>query len=548
MNLQRTYECPDGTPFEVVWPDEESASASWRWDQLHGPTPTSPLSAELGKMLLEGFARGAESVGMPFHMQQMHVNGYGFIRMLPPTSEAMQVLDGVAARDSERRLHRQVEVWETEYRPEVEAINRALRTWAAPEDTLRTLFDRYDELEAMRRRHGQLHMIALSLTTVAMDRFERLCAAAFGDDGPRIARDAVGGMPNMSLQSAEALWDLSREAQSRPEVLALLREERPVDVRSKLEGVADGLEFRALLDSYLEVYGQRNESFDEFDFPTWQEDPRFVLFLLRSYVDGTEDASPAALHAKTAELREQTTREAEDRLSDAEQVEEFRVAQRAAQAHTILSEDHNYHIDQRGHVAARAACLALGDRLSAQGSVDQPSDVFYLHKAEIGAAATDSDVRYQDEIAERRASRAHWMRTLPPAFIGDGEAIPNPLFANFFGPDEFEPAEPGSIRGVAASGGVVRGTARVILTLEEVDKLAPGEILVTYATAPPWTPLFAVAGAVVTDSGGALSHCAIVAREYGIPAVTGTKTGTAAIEDGMLLPVDGTEGLVRIEG
>ena len=88
----------------------------------------------------------------------------------------------------------------------------------------------------------------------------------------------------------------------------------------------------------------------------------------------------------------------------------------------------------------------------------------------------------------------------------------------------------------------------MILTLEEVDKLAPGEILVTYATAPPWTPLFAVAGAVVTDSGGALSHCAIVAREYGIPAVTGTKTGTAAIEDGMLLPVDGTEGLVRIEG
>ena len=101
--------------------------------------------------------------------------------------------------------------------------------------------------------------------------------------------------------------------------------------------------------------------------------------------------------------------------------------------------------------------------------------------------------------------------------------------------------------GVAASPGIVRGTARLVLSLDDVDRLAPGEILVTYATAPPWTPLFAVAAAFVTDAGGWLSHCAVVAREYGIPAVVGTRIATRSIPDGAIVTVDGSRGVVTIE-
>ncbi len=118
----------------------------------------------------------------------------------------------------------------------------------------------------------------------------------------------------------------------------------------------------------------------------------------------------------------------------------------------------------------------------------------------------------------------------------------------FFGPMGEEPKlEHGSISGVAASPGVVRGTARLLLSLDDVDRLAPGEILVTYATAPPWTPLFAVAAAIVTDAGGSLSHCAVVAREYGIPAVVGTRIATRSIPDGAIVTVDGGRGTVTIE-
>ena len=122
-----------------------------------------------------------------------------------------------------------------------------------------------------------------------------------------------------------------------------------------------------------------------------------------------------------------------------------------------------------------------------------------------------------------------------------------PPMQQFFGPIANEPMEAGAFRGVAGSAGQVRAVARLILTLDDIDRLSPGEILVTYATAPPWTPAFAIAGGIVTDIGGTLSHCAVVAREYGIPAVVGTRVATATIQDGQLITVDGTAGVVRVD-
>jgi pyruvate,water dikinase len=102
------------------------------------------------------------------------------------------------------------------------------------------------------------------------------------------------------------------------------------------------------------------------------------------------------------------------------------------------------------------------------------------------------------------------------------------------------------LRGTAGSSGTVRGPAKVVRSLAEAGKLQPGDILVAETTAPPWTPLFATAAAVVTDVGGVLSHCAVVAREYRIPTVVGTGRATATIQDGQTIEVDGDAGVVRI--
>ena len=114
----------------------------------------------------------------------------------------------------------------------------------------------------------------------------------------------------------------------------------------------------------------------------------------------------------------------------------------------------------------------------------------------------------------------------------------------FFGGPPQVSETPGQLKGTPGSRGVVTGVARVARSLEEAQGLEPGEVLVAITTMPPWTPLFGIASAVVTETGGPLSHCAIVAREYGIPAVVGAAGATRAIKTGQEVTVDGGVGLV----
>ena len=108
-------------------------------------------------------------------------------------------------------------------------------------------------------------------------------------------------------------------------------------------------------------------------------------------------------------------------------------------------------------------------------------------------------------------------------------------------------SDPAVINGTAASPGTARGPAKVVRDLGEASKVKQGDILVCEMTLPTWTPLFSTVSAVVADTGGILSHCAIVAREYRIPCVVGTGIGTVQIKDDMVITVDGAKGIVRIE-
>jgi pyruvate,water dikinase len=121
------------------------------------------------------------------------------------------------------------------------------------------------------------------------------------------------------------------------------------------------------------------------------------------------------------------------------------------------------------------------------------------------------------------------------------------VLMRFFG-TPVEPSQDSSVlAGIAAAPGVATGTAKVVRSLDEASKLQQGDIMVCEMTLPPWTPLFSTVSAVVADTGGILSHCAIVAREYRIPCVVGTAVGTVTIKDGQRVTVDGSKGIVRIE-
>ena len=183
----------------------------------------------------------------------------------------------------------------------------------------------------------------------------------------------------------------------------------------------------------------------------------------------------------------------------------------------------------------RLIAREIGARLAARGVIDSPDDVFYLVRAELKNPPADAKA----VIARRRAERERLETQRPPLnFVG--EWTPDA------GTDtELMPGE--TLRGTAVSAGLAKGAVRV-LTVDSMDELEPGEVLVTAFTDTGWTPFFAYAAAVIVDTGGEMSHAAVVAREFGIPCVVGTLTGSKVLKTGHVVEVDGASGVVtRVE-
>lgn len=186
----------------------------------------------------------------------------------------------------------------------------------------------------------------------------------------------------------------------------------------------------------------------------------------------------------------------------------------------------------------RTTLLELGARLVQRGALAQVDDVFFLRLAELDEVRTASGPRWLRTVARRRAEHRQWLPLSPPPVVvgalDPASALPPPV------PDATV------LKGLAVSGGVVEGVARVVLRSDEDTRVAPGEILVAPFTDPGWAPYFVAASALVVDLGGMLSHGSIIAREYGIPAVVNVGHATRRIASGMRVRVDGFRGEVTI--
>jgi len=168
---------------------------------------------------------------------------------------------------------------------------------------------------------------------------------------------------------------------------------------------------------------------------------------------------------------------------------------------------------------------------------------------------TGQEGALQGRVQARQAEMEHFSHVTPPLLgtmpaieMTDGGPMLRALLKGEIAPRNTDQPEAHRVTGLAGSAGVARGPARVIHSLAEASKLQPGDVLVAVSTVPPWTPLFATAAAIVTDTGGVLSHSAIVAREYRLPAVVGTGRATTTFQDGDWLEVDGDAGTVRVVG
>jgi phosphohistidine swiveling domain-containing protein len=228
-----------------------------------------------------------------------------------------------------------------------------------------------------------------------------------------------------------------------------------------------------------------------------------------------------------------------------EEREAFDLLLATALANYPLTEDHNFWIDQQCPADLRLLCAEIGRRMAQRGTLELADDIAFLTLSELVLWGFGSADPLRPRVTQRKAEYEAQRRITPPDYLGVAPT-PAPWVDRFGGPPVALDAEPGTIQGVGASAGRVVGSVRVAHTFDHAQALERGEVLVCPATDPNWAPLFGVAGALVTDTGGSLCHAAVLAREYHLPAVVGTHTATAQLHTGQRVEVDGLSGRIRL--
>jgi pyruvate,water dikinase len=281
-------------------------------------------------------------------------------------------------------------------------------------------------------------------------------------------------------------------------------------------------------DALIERHGRRSQGW-ALTAETWGERPEAALALVRAQV-GAERVSPNELRERTARRRSEATERVLALLPPGKH-EEFRGIINDLDGYVNIREGRAYwQLVISGDM--RGLLLRIGEELLKHRRIDRADDIFFVTPEDYLVDAT-SDLRAL--VAVRRDEWDRWRRVHPPLVIG----TPGEVLA------EAE-SKRASLRGSPASRGQVTGPVRVLKNPEEGPRLHQGDILVCAMTTPAWTPLFAIAGGIVTETGGALSHPAITAREYGIPAVVALADATTRFKDGDIVTVDGTVGTVSM--
>jgi rifampicin phosphotransferase len=305
-------------------------------------------------------------------------------------------------------------------------------------------------------------------------------------------------------------------------------------------------EWRVRFHQHLREYGYMLYDLD-FVHPVPADDPAPVLYALKLYLSG-KGANPYTRQRESAERREQAVNRMRQRLTGL-RLKWFSKYLVIAQKYAPLREDGLAEIGL-AYPLIRQMLRELGNRFVQQNAILAVDDIFWLTQDEVLLTATNLDTglpvdSLTEKIPQRQSEHRAALSAKPPMALPQMKVFGFDLMSLKDKRGRHNRGD--TIKGVAASQGVARGEARVLHGPEDFGQMKPGDVLVAPITTPAWTPLFAMASAIVTDVGGPLSHGSIVAREYGIPAVLGTGVATRRIRDGQTVTVDGSAGTVSLD-
>ncbi|MEI3801295.1 MULTISPECIES: phosphoenolpyruvate synthase [unclassified Chitinophaga] len=345
---------------------------------------------------------------------------------------------------------------------------------------------------------------------------------------------------NITSEMGLELLDVADVIRPYPEVINYLQQVKEDDFLDELDRFNGGPEARNAIDTYLNKYGMRCAGEIDITRTRWSENPATLIPMMLSNIKNLE---PGAGKRKFEEGKQEALKKEQELLARLRQLPDGE--QKAAETAQMISllrnfagyrEYPKYGIISRFFVY-KQALLKEAEQLLRANVIHEKEDIYYLTFEELHEVVRTNKLDHQ-LISKRKNEYKLYEKLTPPRVItSDGEIIT--------GKYKRENLPANAIVGLPVSSGVIEGRARVILNMEDAD-LEAGDILVTAFTDPSWTPLFVSVKGLVTEVGGLMTHGAVIAREYGLPAIVGVENATTLIKDGQRIRVNGTDGYIEI--
>jgi rifampicin phosphotransferase len=534
---------PTTSDFPIEWDDSADLELSWEHDSMHMPFALSPLSIDYVSMILDGIAYGHAHWDAPFRLPVRFWNGYAYMAVRYLVPEPHKPAFDAYAEKHRAFIAESEAYWQGTAIPEIQASRDWFRSLAVESMALEDLAPVWTEAWQRSARSWQIHFIAIRGAYQITDDLSDFYESVVADAAPGVALRLVQGRAEVLHDVEVGLDRLTAMVRADPTLRAAFSE-GAAPTMAALESMPEATAFLTELHAFLDVHGHLGGSFDDIAFPSWIEEPSIVLGDISRRLTVTEAPTPTE---RRAALLAQADAEADGvraALADEpEKVARFDALLDAGRRVGPLTEIHNYWIDRLVQSQIRSFAMRVGARLVDSGVIQAADDVLYFERDEVpGLLRAPGDRR--ELVAGRRAQHAQQKAMRPPAKVGKP---PRPSTeTDRFDGARFEAADDGTLRGTGASAGVVRGTARIILGPQDFGKVTPGVVIVAPSSNPSWVPLLSIACGLLTNTGGVLSHAAVVAREFGLPAVVGLGDVTTRIPDGAEVELDGTTGLVRV--
>ncbi len=546
-------------------PDHDSG-IFWFRDDLHQPSPISPMGmTTVQKHHSWGYHVAAEQTSLPpskgalvkIHKGRVYL-GFTLI------DDAAEV--AARAKKFNELLEYCTDNWDSYYSGYIEEVSSLLNTLHAVDAdrlTNRHLYEHLLRAEDINRRNWEIHFILMYPADAIYLEFEAFCKSHGLDENGMVA--LLVGFTGMPARTDEELWELAKAAKA-AKLDRILLSATPTSAPSLLSEIPEGRDWLARFNAFLVTYGNRiNAAHLDVIFHTWREDPTPVFETIRSYFRRIDDGWDFAAQRNHVFTRREEAVAAFGASLSGEDHKTFLRMLPVAQKIYAYQEDHGFYIDQGSTAALHDVLASCGRRLARFGLLADADDIYFLTYAELSEVLSDlardqkigiyhHSALLPSLIAERKAQWEGVSALDAPLTVGNvPQTMTDPIAIKVFGIiDEVlhpkgEKQIASRLEGFAAAPGVVKGPARVVMSFEDFASVQSGDILVCPYTGTAWTPLFLKIAGVVTDTGGMLTHAAIAAREYDIPAVVGTWNATTSIHNGDLIRIDGSAGTVEVE-